>query len=129
MGSGKLGYNILHRSTPECPAERTIRLRESMGRTQDIVVSDTDVKPCMKSGETPRKRETNYEENSAELSSLYLRGVCGEVCYVEDYAWVDGKRSARNGAMRGSTSPIRISRASRRPISGPSVTPLCVTAS
>jgi hypothetical protein len=76
-----------------------------------------------------RTSSSDSEQNSAELNSLYLRGVCGKFCYVEDYAWVDGKRSARNGAMRGSTSPIRISRASRRPISGPSVTPLCVTAS
>src|SRR5215208_4184301 len=48
---------------------------------------------------------------------------------VEDYAGVEGKRSGRNGAMSGSTSPFRISRASSRPMSGPSVTPLCVTAS
>ena len=56
------------------------------------------------------------------------KGV-GEVWFVEDYARVDGKRSARNGAISGSISPVRISRASRRPISGPSVTPLWVTAS
>ena len=49
--------------------------------------------------------------------------------YVEGYVCVAGKRSGRNGPMRGSTSPVRISRASSRPMSGPSVTPLCVTAS
>jgi len=38
-----------------------------------------DANPCMRSGETPRKRETNYEQRSAELNSFHLRGVCGEV--------------------------------------------------
>jgi hypothetical protein len=34
------------------------------------VVSDKDVKSYIRSGETPRNRETNYEQNSTELNSL-----------------------------------------------------------
>ena len=46
-----------HRSLRTPP--RAIRPREYMDCTQDIVVSDKDAKLCIKSGQTPRKREAN----------------------------------------------------------------------
>src|SRR5215203_511757 len=66
--SGKLACGVLHISTPECPLGRAIRLRNATDRIQDVAVPDKVAKPCMKSGETPRMREPDLEQNSAELN-------------------------------------------------------------